>query len=257
IIEQKVKVDQKVRILELKRRNYEEQCSDILYAVSIKEDMAYLCPKLHSTSTKRRFYTPYPEDIHTPYSSISRMVISEQVGLARDLGSTNDVMIPWVKIWTEVDDLIADVILDDLLQRTFNEPKLVKGKRKRTLNDDKGKLTRLNYVDDLKKRIQNVEAILYKAKEQMMKQKVSQLRFASQLSMQTEEEEPNPLDVPMQTEEEDPIPLDLQKQKLDVLAERETLKFLAEDKSFGCSVRLGLKLHLELRNCTSSLRANV
>ncbi|GKA32738.1 hypothetical protein Tco_0719105 [Tanacetum coccineum] len=100
IIEQKVKVDQKVRILELKRRNYEEQCSDILYAVSIKEDMAYLCPKLHSTSTKRRFYTPYPEDIHTPYSSISRMVISEQVGLARDLGSTNDVMIPWVKIWT-------------------------------------------------------------------------------------------------------------------------------------------------------------
>ncbi|GKD59993.1 hypothetical protein Tco_1297502, partial [Tanacetum coccineum] len=71
IIKQKVKVDQKVRILELKQKNYEEHCSDILYAVSIKEDMVYLCPKLHSASTKRRFYTPYPEDIHTPYSSTS------------------------------------------------------------------------------------------------------------------------------------------------------------------------------------------
>ncbi|GKB41186.1 hypothetical protein Tco_0886128 [Tanacetum coccineum] len=54
IIEQRVKVNQKARILELKRRNHEEHCSDNLYAVSIKEDTAYLCPKLHSASTKRR-----------------------------------------------------------------------------------------------------------------------------------------------------------------------------------------------------------
>ncbi|GJR29524.1 zinc finger, CCHC-type containing protein [Tanacetum coccineum] len=54
IIEQRVKVNQKARILELKRRNYEEHCSDIPYAVSITEDMAYPCPKLHSASTKRR-----------------------------------------------------------------------------------------------------------------------------------------------------------------------------------------------------------
>ncbi|GKB72952.1 putative reverse transcriptase domain-containing protein, partial [Tanacetum coccineum] len=31
IIEQRVKVNQKARILELKRRNHEEHCSDILY----------------------------------------------------------------------------------------------------------------------------------------------------------------------------------------------------------------------------------
>ncbi|GJW35841.1 hypothetical protein Tco_0058761 [Tanacetum coccineum] len=54
IIEQRVEVDQKARILELKRRNHKEHCSDILYAVSIKEDTTYLCPKLHSASTKRR-----------------------------------------------------------------------------------------------------------------------------------------------------------------------------------------------------------
>ncbi|GJX72540.1 putative reverse transcriptase domain-containing protein [Tanacetum coccineum] len=54
IIEQRVKVNQKARILELKRRNHEEHCSDNLYAVSIKEDTTYLCPKLHSASTKER-----------------------------------------------------------------------------------------------------------------------------------------------------------------------------------------------------------
>ncbi|GJY72556.1 hypothetical protein Tco_0476259 [Tanacetum coccineum] len=54
IIEQIVKFNQKTRILELKQRYHEENCSDNLYAVSIMEDMAYPCPKLHSASTKRR-----------------------------------------------------------------------------------------------------------------------------------------------------------------------------------------------------------
>ncbi|GJZ76177.1 hypothetical protein Tco_0640642 [Tanacetum coccineum] len=54
IVEQRVKVNQKARILEHKRINYEEHCSDNLYAVSIKEDMTYLCLKLHSAFTKRR-----------------------------------------------------------------------------------------------------------------------------------------------------------------------------------------------------------
>ncbi|GJW68184.1 hypothetical protein Tco_0122608, partial [Tanacetum coccineum] len=54
IIEQKVKVNQKTRIMELKQRNHEEHCSDNLYAASIKEDMTYPCPKLHSASTKER-----------------------------------------------------------------------------------------------------------------------------------------------------------------------------------------------------------
>ncbi|GJS91324.1 hypothetical protein Tco_0773960 [Tanacetum coccineum] len=51
---QRVKVNQKARILEIKRRNNEEYCSDNPYAVSIKEDTAYPCLKLHSASKKRR-----------------------------------------------------------------------------------------------------------------------------------------------------------------------------------------------------------
>ncbi|GJT64818.1 hypothetical protein Tco_1016298 [Tanacetum coccineum] len=54
IIEQRVKVNQKAHILELKRRNHEEHCSDNLYDVSIKEDTAYSCPQLHSASMKER-----------------------------------------------------------------------------------------------------------------------------------------------------------------------------------------------------------
>ncbi|GJW87362.1 hypothetical protein Tco_0162702 [Tanacetum coccineum] len=54
IIEQSVEVSQKARILKLKRRLHNDYCSDNLYAVSIKEDMVYLCPKLHSASMKKR-----------------------------------------------------------------------------------------------------------------------------------------------------------------------------------------------------------
>nr|GEX72779.1 hypothetical protein [Tanacetum cinerariifolium] len=65
IIEQIVKVNQKERVLELKRRNYKEHYSDILHVVSIKEDTAYLCLTLRSTTTKK-IYIPYQED-HTLY----------------------------------------------------------------------------------------------------------------------------------------------------------------------------------------------
>ncbi|GKF16602.1 hypothetical protein Tco_0061520, partial [Tanacetum coccineum] len=63
----------------------------------------------------------------------------------------------------QVDDAMADVILDDLLQKKFNEHERVK--------DDKGKLTGIECVDNLEKRIQNVEKVLYKAKEQMLMEK--------------------------------------------------------------------------------------
>ncbi|GJS20104.1 hypothetical protein Tco_0448736 [Tanacetum coccineum] len=62
IIDQRVKVNQKARILELKRRNYEEYRSDILYAISIKEDTGYPCLELHSASTKEMIYTSYPDE---------------------------------------------------------------------------------------------------------------------------------------------------------------------------------------------------
>ncbi|GKB37181.1 hypothetical protein Tco_0882123 [Tanacetum coccineum] len=54
IVKQRVKVNQKACILELKQRNHEEHCSDNLYAISIKEDTAYPCPKLYSASIKER-----------------------------------------------------------------------------------------------------------------------------------------------------------------------------------------------------------
>ncbi|GJR92853.1 hypothetical protein Tco_0265027 [Tanacetum coccineum] len=56
IIKQRVKVNQKARILELKRRDYEDHYSNNLYAVSMKEDTAYLCLKLHLTSMKEDLY---------------------------------------------------------------------------------------------------------------------------------------------------------------------------------------------------------
>ncbi|GJZ77141.1 hypothetical protein Tco_0641813 [Tanacetum coccineum] len=68
IMEYLVKISKKARILELKRRHFEDYCSDILYAVSIKEDEAYLC--LHFTKDHEgiKFNSPYPEELHTLYS---------------------------------------------------------------------------------------------------------------------------------------------------------------------------------------------
>ncbi|GJS17423.1 hypothetical protein Tco_0411895 [Tanacetum coccineum] len=56
IIEQRVKVNQKARILELKRRNHEEHCSDNIYAVSIKDDTTYPCPKLTQHPRREDLY---------------------------------------------------------------------------------------------------------------------------------------------------------------------------------------------------------
>ncbi|GJU82178.1 hypothetical protein Tco_1284543 [Tanacetum coccineum] len=63
-----VKISKKARILELKRRHLKIIDSNILYAVSIKEDAAYLC--LHFTRNHKEIKsnTPYPRDFYTPYS---------------------------------------------------------------------------------------------------------------------------------------------------------------------------------------------
>ncbi|GKB39829.1 hypothetical protein Tco_0884771 [Tanacetum coccineum] len=60
IMEYLVKIDEKARILERKRRYFEDYCSDDQYAVSIKEDTAYVC--LHSSKTTKttRSNTLYP-----------------------------------------------------------------------------------------------------------------------------------------------------------------------------------------------------
>ncbi|GKG14809.1 hypothetical protein Tco_0354409, partial [Tanacetum coccineum] len=62
IMEYLVKVNYKARILELKRRNMKKTNSNIQYAVSIKEDTAYLC--LHFTKDHKgnKINKPYPEN---------------------------------------------------------------------------------------------------------------------------------------------------------------------------------------------------
>ncbi|GKC95060.1 hypothetical protein Tco_1160502 [Tanacetum coccineum] len=74
----------------------------------------------------------------------------------------------WAKYGNKwhVDDAMVDVILDGLLQKEFNEHERMKDdKGKGIEKDDKGKLTGIECMDNLGKRIQNVKKILYKAKE--------------------------------------------------------------------------------------------
>ncbi|GJW56986.1 hypothetical protein Tco_0103717 [Tanacetum coccineum] len=68
IMEYLVKINQKARILELKRRHFEDYYSDIQYAVSIKEDKAYLCMYFTKENEGMKINMPYPEKTYTPYS---------------------------------------------------------------------------------------------------------------------------------------------------------------------------------------------
>ncbi|GJT80831.1 hypothetical protein Tco_1055173 [Tanacetum coccineum] len=69
-IEQRVKVYQKARILELNRRNHEEHCFDNLYVISIKEYTAYSCPKLHSASMMDKISYTFT-GLKKPYACIA------------------------------------------------------------------------------------------------------------------------------------------------------------------------------------------
>ncbi|GKE13182.1 hypothetical protein Tco_1416733, partial [Tanacetum coccineum] len=62
ITEYLVKISKKARILELKRRNMKKTNSDIQYAVSIKEDTAYLCLHFTKDHEGNKINTPYPEN---------------------------------------------------------------------------------------------------------------------------------------------------------------------------------------------------
>ncbi|GJW76235.1 hypothetical protein Tco_0137917 [Tanacetum coccineum] len=68
IIEYLVKINKKARILELKQRHFEDYYSDTQYAVSIKEDTAYLCLYFTKDHEGNKINTPYPEKTYMPYS---------------------------------------------------------------------------------------------------------------------------------------------------------------------------------------------
>ncbi|GJR20191.1 hypothetical protein Tco_0968718 [Tanacetum coccineum] len=53
---------QKERILELKRRYFEDYYSNNQYAISIKEDTVVFVPALTKDHKGNKFNTPYPED---------------------------------------------------------------------------------------------------------------------------------------------------------------------------------------------------
>ncbi|GJU24875.1 retrovirus-related pol polyprotein from transposon TNT 1-94 [Tanacetum coccineum] len=58
----------------VKYRSSESIDSDIQYAVSIKEDTAYLCLYFTKDHEGTRFNTPYPEEVYTPYSRYSNKI---------------------------------------------------------------------------------------------------------------------------------------------------------------------------------------
>ncbi|GJV19627.1 putative reverse transcriptase domain-containing protein [Tanacetum coccineum] len=62
IMEYLMKISKKARILELKRRNMKKIDSNIQYAVSIKEDTAYLCLHFTKDHEGNKINTPYPEN---------------------------------------------------------------------------------------------------------------------------------------------------------------------------------------------------
>ncbi|GKF99680.1 hypothetical protein Tco_0301371, partial [Tanacetum coccineum] len=49
----------------VKRKYFEDYCSDNQYTVSIMEDTAYLC--LHTPKTTKEINTPYPGKTNTLY----------------------------------------------------------------------------------------------------------------------------------------------------------------------------------------------
>ncbi|GJY78156.1 hypothetical protein Tco_0483957 [Tanacetum coccineum] len=80
--------------------------------------------------------------------NLSKLVVTDEM--------IDYVLAKYENKW-RVDDAIVEVILDDLLQKAFNEPELVK--------DDKVKGTGFESSDHLENKIQNVEEVLYKAKD--------------------------------------------------------------------------------------------
>nr|GEX89343.1 UBN2 domain-containing protein [Tanacetum cinerariifolium] len=92
-----VKISEKARILKLKRRYFEDYYSDIQYAISIKDDMAYLC--LHSPKTTKET------------SSIRRLRKKYRLSLKNDMSPRDKAKVTTIK---EAKDL-ATLPLDELI----------------------------------------------------------------------------------------------------------------------------------------------
>ncbi|GKB09986.1 hypothetical protein Tco_0843909, partial [Tanacetum coccineum] len=71
-----------------------------------------------------------------------------------------------------LDDDVSDEILDDLLKREFKKQQRLKDEKgKGLLKDDKASLTGPHILDDLEKRIDNVEVVFNKPKKKNLKEK--------------------------------------------------------------------------------------
>ncbi|GKC41433.1 hypothetical protein Tco_1059155, partial [Tanacetum coccineum] len=62
IMEYLVKISKKAHILELKQGNMKKTDSDIQYAISFKEDTAYLCLHFTKDHEGNKINTSYPEN---------------------------------------------------------------------------------------------------------------------------------------------------------------------------------------------------
>nr|GEV83924.1 hypothetical protein [Tanacetum cinerariifolium] len=74
IMEYLVKISKKARILELKRRYFEDYYSDNQYAVSIKENTTNLCVHFKEDHEGNKINTPYPGKTNAPYSSYGNKI---------------------------------------------------------------------------------------------------------------------------------------------------------------------------------------
>ncbi|GKA06383.1 hypothetical protein Tco_0685607, partial [Tanacetum coccineum] len=97
IMEYLVKVSKKERILELKRRNMKKTDSDIQYAVSNKEDTAYLCLHFTKDHEENKINTSYQEN---PIRRIQAMEIKYS-GRYRTIDNPNITMEEYIRLEEE------------------------------------------------------------------------------------------------------------------------------------------------------------
>ncbi|GJX69411.1 hypothetical protein Tco_0305138 [Tanacetum coccineum] len=119
------------------QKSTSDYCSDNQYAVSIKEDTAYLCLHSPKTTKETRSNTPYQEEGNTPYSSYMEIKYSGRYQTWSLLQETPDTLSldPFFGDYIELNDLNVPLELrrdqvDDLIP-TIEEGEVVEEFRPR------------------------------------------------------------------------------------------------------------------------------